>query len=333
MTDSSPGPMPEQRTIFRRRANATEDLFQLPSAAYLKRFNVQCYLNDAVHQLLECRDDRPLEFIAEYFMTVTKGTHVVQRSYAFVMATHHNRTSFCTMLQLCFGEETPMTTPEDVHQSILLLCPDFPFHVVDTVYKHLSSVDDALSFRAMLSAVCVHICFMEYLFDLYEAFHSYGGAMTAQMILNHSIEYSHKGDEISETRFYGTQPPRACPAPVLDTLLRDLTKDGQTAEVPLHHILTLVICAAISMASVTAGLVLPEPSEVVHRSGAVTYAALATELYQSSELLAMTQLPEVGGLEQLADSIFRAHDSMVNSGRRRRHKGSKRSPLPRSDGA
>ena len=52
---------------------------QLSSAEYLERHQIAFYLRDVISLLLRAKDDRPLEFIADYFSEVLNGTHVLLR--------------------------------------------------------------------------------------------------------------------------------------------------------------------------------------------------------------------------------------------------------------
>ena len=56
----------------------------LSAAEYLERHQITFYLRDVISLLLRAKDDRPLEFIADYFSEVLNGTHVLLREYGFV---------------------------------------------------------------------------------------------------------------------------------------------------------------------------------------------------------------------------------------------------------
>ncbi|CAI5763732.1 Hypothetical predicted protein [Podarcis lilfordi] len=73
---------------------------------YLAQQHVLTYMEDAVSQLLESRDDISqygiARFFTEYFNSVRQGTHILFREFNFVQATPHNRASFLRTFWRCF---------------------------------------------------------------------------------------------------------------------------------------------------------------------------------------------------------------------------------------
>jgi hypothetical protein len=57
---------------------------KLTAQQYIVAHHIDVYLRDVVHLLLQSRNDRPLEFIADYFGKVLDGTHVLLREFAYV---------------------------------------------------------------------------------------------------------------------------------------------------------------------------------------------------------------------------------------------------------
>lgn len=77
-----------------------------PSAThelYLQQSGVQFYVEDLVKKLQEQRPEQPAAFIASYFSSVMKGTHVGGRAFEFVSGTMQNRLAFLAQLQKTFA--------------------------------------------------------------------------------------------------------------------------------------------------------------------------------------------------------------------------------------
>uniref|UniRef100_A0A7N9CP51 Centriolar satellite-associated tubulin polyglutamylase complex regulator 1 n=1 Tax=Macaca fascicularis TaxID=9541 RepID=A0A7N9CP51_MACFA len=78
----------------------------LPDYEYLAQRHVLTYMEDAVCQLLENREDISqygiARFFTEYFNSVCQGTHILFREFSFVQATPHNRVSFLRAFWRCF---------------------------------------------------------------------------------------------------------------------------------------------------------------------------------------------------------------------------------------
>eukprot|EP01062_Namystynia_karyoxenos_P023849 TRINITY_DN1924_c2_g1_i1.p1 TRINITY_DN1924_c2_g1~~TRINITY_DN1924_c2_g1_i1.p1 ORF type:complete len:413 (+),score=139.17 TRINITY_DN1924_c2_g1_i1:32-1270(+) len=185
-------------TIFRRRelgeqeaAAEPEELMALSAEEYMDRFNVRCYLCDVVQHLLDSRDDRPLEFIAEYFIAVTRGTHVTQRSYSFVTATLHNRRAFAGVLNMVaasFAAGRPQQQPKegsggeesapapaagslsfaDALQVVQLACPDLPSVLFSKVYRaqSFSYPITPVDFTVLCAALGIEVYYNEHLAEL-----------------------------------------------------------------------------------------------------------------------------------------------------------------------
>uniref|UniRef100_A0A8C0BV92 Centriolar satellite-associated tubulin polyglutamylase complex regulator 1 n=1 Tax=Buteo japonicus TaxID=224669 RepID=A0A8C0BV92_9AVES len=81
-------------------------MFGLGSYLRLTLEHVLTYMEDAVSQLLENREDISqygiARFFTEYFNSVRQGTHILFREFSFVQATPHNRASFLRTFWRCF---------------------------------------------------------------------------------------------------------------------------------------------------------------------------------------------------------------------------------------
>eukprot|EP00698_Gefionella_okellyi_P016098 TRINITY_DN4583_c0_g1_i1.p1 TRINITY_DN4583_c0_g1~~TRINITY_DN4583_c0_g1_i1.p1 ORF type:complete len:288 (+),score=50.95 TRINITY_DN4583_c0_g1_i1:3-866(+) len=109
--------------------------FKLSSQEYLARSHVDVYLQDVITQLLQWRDERPLEYIADYFARVMSGANVLMREFTHVKATPRNRLAFCKKIKEAYTKfaDTQEMSLNDCHQMLLLLCPDFPVELVNEV--------------------------------------------------------------------------------------------------------------------------------------------------------------------------------------------------------
>ncbi|KAL6084150.1 hypothetical protein STEG23_006961, partial [Scotinomys teguina] len=92
----------------------------LPDYEYLAQRHVLTYMEDAVCQLLENREDISqygiTRFFTEYFNSVCQGTHILFREFSFIQATPHNRASFLRAFWRCFrtvgkNGEDPSSVP------------------------------------------------------------------------------------------------------------------------------------------------------------------------------------------------------------------------------
>lgn len=142
----------------RRTDGALSKPLRSMSEAYLERSDVAIYLRDVVRLLLANRTERPLEFIHQYFRGVLKGDNVVLREFAYVSASPRNRISFIMNFEEAYKDSkwTEAITADDYHQLLKLLCPDFPFALVNrAVYMLSSTRHDKMPFASLSLAVQV----------------------------------------------------------------------------------------------------------------------------------------------------------------------------------
>ncbi|XP_064602374.1 centriolar satellite-associated tubulin polyglutamylase complex regulator 1-like isoform X2 [Liolophura sinensis] len=112
--------------------------------------NILVYLEDSVAQLLEHREENPKvnaqKYLTEYFSALRDGNHTMFREYSFVRATSHNRASFVHLFWSSFkqiGERGDLLSIKEYHSLVQLLCPDFPFDVLQKTAR-IVLMDDAL---------------------------------------------------------------------------------------------------------------------------------------------------------------------------------------------
>lgn len=126
------------------------DRFSLTVDEYLAETNVLLYLNDAVTQLLEHKEEYTqfgvVRYFAEYFTSVKNGNHVLFREFSYIKATPHNRVSFIHIFWKCFrqiGKNGDLLAMSEYSSLLQLLCPDFPIEMVQNTAR-IVLMDDAM---------------------------------------------------------------------------------------------------------------------------------------------------------------------------------------------
>uniref|UniRef100_A0A6I8NRQ3 Centriolar satellite-associated tubulin polyglutamylase complex regulator 1 n=1 Tax=Ornithorhynchus anatinus TaxID=9258 RepID=A0A6I8NRQ3_ORNAN len=140
---------------------------------YLAQRHVLTYMEDAVSQLLENREEISqygiARFFTDYFNSVCQGTHVLFREFSFIQATPHNRASFLRAFWRCFrtvGKNGDLLTVKEYHCLLQLLCPDFPLELAQKAAR-IVLTDDAtdclMSFADFLFAFQIQFYYCEFL--------------------------------------------------------------------------------------------------------------------------------------------------------------------------
>ncbi|XP_044126075.1 UPF0705 protein C11orf49 homolog [Bufo gargarizans] len=140
---------------------------------YLAQRHVLTYMEDALTQLLEHKDEvEPssiAKFFSEYFTSVSRGTHVLFREFAFVQCTPHNRASFLRLFWRCFrtiAKNGDLLTIKEYQCLLQMLCPDFPMDLTQKAAR-IVLMDDAMdclmSFSDFLYAVQIQFYYSEFL--------------------------------------------------------------------------------------------------------------------------------------------------------------------------
>ena len=88
-------------------------------------------MRDVISLLLRAKDDRPLEFIADYFSEVLNGTHVLLREYGFVSKCARDRWAFVQSVREALADldQDEPTSAAVLTQLLRLVCPDFPIEL------------------------------------------------------------------------------------------------------------------------------------------------------------------------------------------------------------
>ncbi|XP_066276541.1 centriolar satellite-associated tubulin polyglutamylase complex regulator 1-like [Branchiostoma lanceolatum] len=154
--------------------------FSMSGEEYLARHHVITYLEDAVSQLLEHREENsrvnPAKFLSDYFTSVHRGNHTLFREYEYIKATPHNRTAFIRIFWKCFrqvGKSGDLLNAKEYQSLLCLLCPDFPLEVVQKTAR-IVLMDDAMdclmSFTDFLFAFQLQFYYDEFLYTSSEIY-------------------------------------------------------------------------------------------------------------------------------------------------------------------
>eukprot|EP00759_Apiculatamorpha_spiralis_P024969 PhF_6_TR28111/c2_g1_i1/m.41564 len=123
-----------------------KDLVTMDSDQYLSRFGIRHYIHDAILQLAETKDPKPVDSLRQYFHNATRGTHILRRGYSAVIATQYNRCSFAALFQKTLVNFSAAASGEDVAvmsaeytvfeyvQFGHMLCTDFPQSLMEEVF-------------------------------------------------------------------------------------------------------------------------------------------------------------------------------------------------------
>ncbi|XP_041965297.1 UPF0705 protein C11orf49 homolog isoform X1 [Alosa sapidissima] len=150
------------------------DRFALSVDDYLAaETNVLLYLNDAVTQLLEHKEEYTQfgvgRYFAEYFNSVKNGNHVLFREFNYIKATPHNRASFIRIFWRSFrqiGKNGDLLAAMEYISLLQLLCPDFPTEMVQNTARIVlidDAVDSPMSFSDFLYSFQIKFYFEEFL--------------------------------------------------------------------------------------------------------------------------------------------------------------------------
>ncbi|XP_071346742.1 centriolar satellite-associated tubulin polyglutamylase complex regulator 1 isoform X2 [Trachinotus anak] len=140
---------------------------------YLADSNVLFYLNDAVTQLLEHKEEYTqfgvIRYFAEYFSSVKNSNHILFREYNYIRATPHNRASFIRVFWRCYrqiGKSGDLLSMIEYRSLLQLLCPDFPVEMVQSAARIVlmdDAIDCLMSFSDFLYAFQLQFYYQEFL--------------------------------------------------------------------------------------------------------------------------------------------------------------------------
>ncbi|XP_007567588.1 centriolar satellite-associated tubulin polyglutamylase complex regulator 1 [Poecilia latipinna] len=145
----------------------------VPAEQYLADSQVLFYLNDAVTQLLDHKEEYTqfglVRYFAEYFSSVKNSNHVLFRELNYIRATQHNRASFIRVFWRCFrqiGKSGDLLSVPEYRSLLQLLCPDFPLEAVQSASRIVLAddiSDGLMSFSDFIYAFQLQFCYQEFL--------------------------------------------------------------------------------------------------------------------------------------------------------------------------
>lgn len=160
----------------------TEDRFSMSAEKYLAKHNVLIYFEDSIAQLLEHKEENPkmnsIKFLSEYFNSLRDGNHTMFREYTFVHITPHNRASFVRLFWKCYrqiGKKGDLLSVNEYHSLLTLLCPDFPFEVVQKTARIIlldDAMDCLISFSDFIYAFQIQFYYEEFIEKVHEMYQS-----------------------------------------------------------------------------------------------------------------------------------------------------------------
>jgi len=124
------------------------ELAALSAREYLEHFHVEFYIRDALATFLARKrnDGRSApEVLEQYFDSVLRGEHVVNRGFDYVSRTPQNRRSFVSLLRRGLrGVPNPhytALTVGDFHDLVAPCCDDFPVSMVEEAAQYAEFAD------------------------------------------------------------------------------------------------------------------------------------------------------------------------------------------------
>jgi len=150
------------------RRQLENERFEMPSKKYLDKHHVLKYLQDAVGLMIENRVDRPLNFLADYFASIERGTNVLYRNFRYINSTPRNRKSFIEQFHRVYKHIQPDEefSIDSFHQLLSLLCRDFPYSLVrnaSRITMEVKEVPGKVKFRAFCLKIFILFFFSEFM--------------------------------------------------------------------------------------------------------------------------------------------------------------------------
>ncbi|XP_071122281.1 centriolar satellite-associated tubulin polyglutamylase complex regulator 1-like isoform X1 [Mytilus galloprovincialis] len=161
---------------------SAEDRFSMSAEKYLAKHNILIYFEDSIAQLLEHREENPklnsIKFLSEYFNALRDGNHTMFREYSFVHVTSHNRASFVRLFWKCYrqiGKKGDLLSVNEYHSLLTLLCPDFPFEIVQKTARIIlldDAMDCLISFSDFIYAFQIQFYYEEFIEKVHDQYQS-----------------------------------------------------------------------------------------------------------------------------------------------------------------
>jgi hypothetical protein len=170
-----PPPMAAVRDAGEGDDGGAAALAALDADAYLDRFHVRAYMQDALALLLVHRPEQPLPFLAEYYRRVRHGDNVRNREFRYVNSTPRNRLAYLTAFRRTYANLSERTDLSflDYLELQRLLCPDFSSQFCEDVAKCLTTtgaLSNALGFQPFLSMFQLLFYYSEFMMQAGEVY-------------------------------------------------------------------------------------------------------------------------------------------------------------------
>ena len=139
---------------------------------YVEKHQLHLYVKDAVKLVLGRRDERPITTVYEYFKSIINGDNVCSREYAYISATQRNRLAFISHLGNCYPHlsDSESLTPDDYHQLLCFVCPDFPKSVVGEALNGLK--DEGYNYGTISRMVMIYFFYHEFFKEIRSIFNA-----------------------------------------------------------------------------------------------------------------------------------------------------------------
>jgi hypothetical protein len=161
--------------------------------AYLKQHHLTVYFEDCVRSLLDTRRRSPSSatakldvnvYLRDYFAQVKHESHVINREFAFINSTPYNRRAFLTHIWSKYEISIPTpSTLKELHSLIVLICPDFPYSLLETSATLLEDNNWSLSndYIAFLRAFQLKFVYSEFLNESQQLFRLFSHHLTCHV--------------------------------------------------------------------------------------------------------------------------------------------------------
>ncbi|XP_073397734.1 centriolar satellite-associated tubulin polyglutamylase complex regulator 1 isoform X2 [Dendrobates tinctorius] len=213
--------------------------------------HVLTYMEDALTLLLEHKDEVDpssiAKFFSEYFSSVSRGTHVLFRDFAFVQCTPHNRASFLRLFWRCFrtiAKNGDLLAMKEYQCLLQMLCPDFPMDVTQKAAR-IVLMDDAMdclmSFSDFLYAFQIQFYFSEFLEN---AAAIYQDLLTGKSINTVIVPTSRSATPCQRQPYSDSLSPDGVDAPQFYQSLENLCERERHSTSPLLPIIAEILSAA-----------------------------------------------------------------------------------------
>lgn len=287
-------------------AKPTSEDTSLSPQAYLQKHQVNFYLRDVVGLLLRARDERPLDFIADYFAEVLNGTHVLLREFAYVNRCARDRWAFVASAREALADldQCALTTSSTLTQLLRLVCPDFPHDIAANACRLCGDEGSPHPLDRLLHATCVRICFADMLnlsVEVFRTCDARAAGRVDRVVIGHALRQAL--NMLSE----------GCPPTEVFDELTGTPGDIGLAELQHDLVHSQHMYALFEQSNAAGTLVASPPArEAAISPGTTAASALATSLLAAGR----RGRGQTASRERLADAAATAASAGAGGGRR-----------------